>query len=146
LSYHPKPKDKKKEPKPPIRIFKGGREICRMISKEGRDIYAARRKQCWERQNGICYLQITEQCKKKGGRLALSMATLDHENGRGGGKRDDRVEIPDPKNHGKMIWQHGAACMECNIKKGSRSLKSIRKEQEEGYKEGDEEFDGILFS
>lgn len=43
-------------------------------------------------------------------------ATFEHEYCRGGGKRDDRTELPDG------TWVNGAAHMACNYWKGSRHI------------------------
>ena len=61
----------------------------------------------WERQKGICCLYgFLPECP---GKLLLKEATFDHENerGAGGGKRDDRILLPETETW--MKWQNGLA-------------------------------------
>ena len=107
----PKPKDQKKYPIP-VRVFKDGREACNLLIKAGKDEYARRIREMWERQGKMCCLYgRVEGCP---GKLALAEATFEHEAGRGhgGGHRDDRILV-----NGKYI--NGAAHFICNSKKGS---------------------------
>jgi hypothetical protein len=122
LPAHPKPQDQKQAPVA-VRVFRGGREACNMLTKEGRDIYRQRVRYMWERQDHICCLRgHIPECP---GKLNWSEATFDHEvpRGYGGGERDDRIEIT-VKRRGivKVLWQNGAAHPECNISKGSRRI------------------------
>jgi hypothetical protein len=78
----------------------------------------------WERQGGMCGLQISSKCTKK---LSLGLAHFDHSQGRGlggsrggAGKRDDRILID-----GKPV--NCAACFYCNAEKGSRRLDALEK-------------------
>ena len=113
----PKPKDQKKPPKPAVKVFAGGREVCDQLTKAGRDEYLRRVRVMWERQGRNCGLQISPQCKARGGGLLIGEAQFDHSFGRGmgGGKRDDRIEI-----NGKPI--NMSVCCWCNSLKGSRPV------------------------
>ena len=114
----PKPKDVKK-PKPAIRIFADGREVCDLTTKAGSDEYHRRKWEMRTRQNNRCCLEgHVEGCS---GFLAKVDTTFEHEDGRTGGKRDDRIERLNPKT-GKMEWINGAAHFWCNTRKGSRRV------------------------
>lgn len=104
----------KKPPKPAVKIYPDGREVC-SETKAGKDEYHRRKRVMWERQDKQCGLQISPQCPK---RMPLSMATFDHTDprGMGGARRDDRIEVD-----GKP--QNMAVCCWCNSKKGSRRMK-----------------------
>ena len=115
----PKPKD---APKPLSEAFKtlpDGREICFTVgtvnqSRRGRIEYRRRTLAMRERQGGRCCLEMyAPMCP---GTLKPQEATFEHEHGRGGGKRDDRIELPDG------TWINGAAHALCNIWKGSRHI------------------------
>jgi len=97
--------------------YPDGREECETKSKKGREEYARRTRDMWERQHHMCRLQISDQCKAKRGRLLITEAEFDHEDGRGmgGSHRDDRIEV-----NGKP--QNGAVCHWCNTLKGSRRI------------------------
>jgi hypothetical protein len=80
----------------------------------------------WERQGGMCGLQVSRKCIKK---LPLRLAHFEHSDGRGlggssggAGKRDDRILID-----GKPL--NCAACFYCNAEKGSRRLDVFEKEK-----------------
>jgi hypothetical protein len=103
----------------PIRSYRDGREVVRTSTRAGRQLYRLRLRIMWERQAGLCGLQISKQCPIK---LPLRLAQFDHSNGRGmggssggAGKRDDRIVID-----GKPV--NCAACVYCNAEKGSRRL------------------------
>ena len=121
---YPKPKDQKKPPKPAVKVYADRREVCNMNCKEGRDIYAGRVREMWERQNRKCGLQISPQCKARNGRLLINEATFDHSQcrGMGGAKRTDRIwdESGRPMNM--------AVCCFCNSMKSSRSLSDFMKD------------------
>ena len=105
----------KKPPKPAVRIFEGGREVCDLTTKAGRDEYERRKDLMHKRQAGICCLYgKAPMCP---GRLRRAEAMFEHEDGRGsgGGKRDDRIEVD-----GKP--QNGVAHPLCNSWKGSRRI------------------------
>jgi hypothetical protein len=97
-------------------VHRDGREVCitalnHPLGAEGRAEYKRRLEVMWERQKGYCCLHgFIAECP---GKLLLGEATFEHENGRAGGKRDDRVELPDG------TWINGAAHMLCNGIKGS---------------------------
>ena len=90
--------------KPPIHTFPDGREVC-AATPVGRREYRRRTSAMRERQGNLCCL-----C---GLYLSEEEATFEHQNGRGGGKRDDRIEVD-----GK--WINGAAHFWCNNEKGSK--------------------------
>jgi len=107
--------------KPAVRVFRDGREWCNLLTKEGRDEYARRKRLMWERQGKRCCLEFwVSGCP---GRLALADAVFEHQAGRGsgGGHRDDRIEKLDPKT-GKMMPFNGVAHAWCNNVKGSRKM------------------------
>lgn len=114
LPMFPKPGQVKKRQEA-IRVMRDGREICNMNCAEGRRIYADRVRQMWERQGRKCGLQISPQCKAKKGYLHIKEAQFDHEIPRGGGRRDDRIQI-----NGKNVSH--AVCGFCNCLRGSRKL------------------------
>lgn len=96
--------------------YPDGREKCDQSSKAGRDEYQRRKLDMWNnRQGRRCKLQISPQCKARAGRWPQDDVTFDHEDGRGGGKQDDRIEID-----GKPI--NAAVCWFCNSAKGSRRM------------------------
>jgi hypothetical protein len=132
LSYIKKPKDKKKDPKPAVKIYKDGREVCNMLTPTGRAEYRRRREEMWHRQGDRCSLQISPQCKAKKGKCAFDLVQFEHSDGRGfnGSHRDDRT-FKDGKNY------NSASCPYCNAQKASRRLEDLIDSGE---------FDGILFS
>ena len=81
---------------------------------EGRAEYKRRKEAMWERQKGICCLYgFLPECP---GKLEIKLATFEHEDGRGGGKRDDRISLPDG------TWINGVSHLMCNSLKGSRHI------------------------
>lgn len=114
----PKPKDMPRLDRGAFRTMDDGREICYTVgmvrqSLAGRKEYRARTLKMLERQGGRCCLEgYAPMCP---GVLSAEEATFEHERGRGGGKRDDRIEI-----NGK--WINGAAHAICNRWKGSRYI------------------------
>jgi hypothetical protein len=107
----PKPADIKGEPVT-VRVFKDGREACNLLTKSGRDEYGRRLREMWERQGKRCCLEgVIKECP---GKLALSDAVFEHQDGRGfsGGHRDDRI-----LKNGKFY--NGAAHAWCNSRKAS---------------------------
>lgn len=105
-------------PREAFKTFPDGREVCYTVgsvkqSLKGRKEYRRRIEQMLARQRGICCLHgHAPMCL---GLLALEEATFEHENGRGGGKRDDRIEV-------EGRWINGAAHYSCNNWKGSRRI------------------------
>lgn len=90
-----------------VRTMKDGREICQQQAKAGADEYRLRRMLMRDRQHclcALCGLWMTEE-----------LTTFDHERGRGGGKRDDRILID-----GR--WHNAAVHFACNSDKGSRQI------------------------
>ena len=106
----PKPKS---PPKPAVKVFRDGREVCNLETKEGKEEYDRRKRAMWERQNKRCCLE--GKCPGCPGRLRWEDASFEHEAGRGGGKRDDRILVD-----GK--WQNGVCHHWCNRWKGSRRI------------------------
>ena len=115
----PKPKDKPKLLTEPFKVMPDGREICYVVgtvaqSLKGRAEYRKRVSAMWERQKGVCCLYGWLDCCP--GELSFSEATFEHENGRSGGRRDDRISLPNGD------WINGAAHGLCNSAKGSRRI------------------------
>lgn len=101
--------------------FPDGREVCDLNSAKGRAEYMRRKRLMWERQAGICCLAgEAPMCPVK---LNWGDAMFEHEGGRGGGKRDDRIEVIEERN-GLTIKriQNGVAHAKCNSWKGSRRI------------------------
>lgn len=99
-----------------VRTYPDGREVCNQETKSGRSKYRWRTLEMLERQEGRCCLQYyAPMCP---GKLSEEESTFDHEGGRGagGGKRDDRIVLPDGR------WQNGACHARCNGWKGSRFI------------------------
>jgi hypothetical protein len=120
----PKPKDQKKQLPEAVHVFRDGREVCNLQTKEGHDKYERNKRVAWERQGHICCLHgFIPQCP---GKLNWADATLDHEipRGHGGGSQDDRIEVEEKQPDGtvKVRWQNGAAHFVCNGLKGSRRI------------------------
>jgi hypothetical protein len=111
-------------PKPPRRIipaviiYPDGREVCTK-TQAGRAEYKRRRNEAASRQNGLCGL-----C---GEPMTPQDVTFEHVDGRGsgGGHRDDRIWIPDPKNPDRMIPHNLAAHHHCNFRKGSKRISTL---------------------
>ena len=114
----PKPSQMRRE-LPHVKVFPDGREVCETRldhpeGAEGRAEYKRRKKAMWERQKGICCLYgFLPECP---GKLEIKLATFEHEDGRGGGKRDDRISLPDG------TWINGVSHLMCNSLKGSRHI------------------------
>jgi hypothetical protein len=108
-----------KKEQPAVKIMRDGREICNLLCKEGSDEYQRRKWKMRDRQNKRCCLE--EHIPDCPGFLAKEDTTFEHEEGRTGGKRDDRIERLNPKT-GKIEWINGAAHFWCNSKKGSRKI------------------------
>jgi hypothetical protein len=75
----PKPGMERKRVEP-VRTCRDGREIIRTSTRAGRELYRLRTQTMWERQDGMCGLQISTKCMKK---LPLRLAHFDHSDGRG---------------------------------------------------------------
>jgi hypothetical protein len=102
--------------------YAGGREVCDLLHKAGRDEYMGRIRTMWLRQKKRCCLEgCVEGCP---GVLRIAEATFEHQDGRGmdGGHRDDRIEKPDAET-GQMQPYNGAAHAWCNNRKGSVRMK-----------------------
>jgi hypothetical protein len=104
--------------------YPDGREVCQLTSKKGSDEYQRRKFVMLDRQGGRCGLQISPQCKTRGGRLPKAESQFGHEVSRSGGKQDDRIEVLDPKT-GKMKPQNRALCPWCNSLQGSRKMSTF---------------------
>lgn len=98
--------------KPDIIVRGDGKEICNPATPGGMFEYAWRVLLMWVRQDGRCC-----NCREE---LSLSESTFEHEDGRGAGKRDDRIAIFDPKSGRLERHQNGASHGWCNTKRGSR--------------------------
>jgi hypothetical protein len=115
----PKPKDKPRLDLSAVRVYRDSREVCitalnHPAGAEGRKEYKRRIAAMHKRQKGICCLYgFIPECP---GKLSLREATFEHEAGRGGGKRDDRIELPDG------TWINGVSHLLCNSTKGSRYI------------------------
>ena len=79
-----------------------GKEICDQTT-AGRREYVRRTAAMQERQNNLC-----AHCGKP-----MYVPCFDHENGRGAGKHDDRIEV-------EGIWQNAALHWTCNSERGSK--------------------------
>jgi hypothetical protein len=102
--------------RPAVKVMRDGREVCDLDTAAGRREYEKRTLDLWRRGNGRCCLEhAAPMCY---GRLLSVEATFEHEHGRGmgGGKRDDRITLPDGR------WINGAAHPQCNAWKGSRYI------------------------
>jgi hypothetical protein len=125
LPMFPKPGQMKKKPEP-IKVFSDGREKVNLNTAEGRAIYLGRKKIMYLRQDKRCCLfgKFTDGftgCagQLRDGRISFDMSMFEHEEGRTGGKIDDRIE---KMVNGKMKWINGVACPFCNSHKGSRKI------------------------
>lgn len=97
-----------------VRTYPCGREVCNQETPSGRAEYRWRTVEMLARQGGRCCLEMyAPMCP---GRLVEAEATFEHEHGRAGGKRDDRIVLPDG------TWINGAAHALCNGWKGSRYI------------------------
>jgi hypothetical protein len=122
VTAFPKPKDTKRQPVDAVAVRPDGREVCDLNTSAGRLAYKRKVRDMADRQSGICCLfGHSPVCHPRGLLLGYTV-TFEHEQGRGGGKRDDRIEKPDPENPGKVIRINGAAHMTCNSWKGSRFI------------------------
>ena len=90
-------------PKPAVKVYRDGREVCSETT-AGKAEYVRRRRVAWEDQKGICSI-----CHLP---VSWEEATSDHKNprGMGGGSRDDRQE------------NINAVHYRCNSEKGSRRV------------------------
>ena len=114
IAAFPKPKDIKHVTEA-VRVYPDGREVCSNTF-HGRQEYRRRVLAMLERQVGRCCLEAyAPMCP---GSLSENGATFEHEGGRGagGGKRDDRVSLPDG------TWINGASHYLCNTWKSSRFI------------------------
>jgi hypothetical protein len=97
-----------------VHAMRDGREICNIRNPVGRAEYRRRTLDMRTRQSNRCCLELyAPMCP---GPLREDEATFEHEGGRGGGKRDDRIVLPDG------TWINGAAHALCNGWKGSRYI------------------------
>lgn len=108
ITPHPKPGKRKREW---IKVYPDGREVLNLDTKRGLEEYRNRRLEMARRQNWSCCL-IPFGCGCHPRSLNTQTITFEHENGRGAGKRDDRIE-----KNGR--WLNGASNFDCNGWKGS---------------------------
>jgi hypothetical protein len=102
---------RKWEGKPAVIVRRDGKEVCNLKTSAGWAEYKWRIVLMWVRQDGICCNCWLE--------LKLSEATFEHEDGRGAGRRDDRIAIFDEE--GRFVRHlNGASHEWCNHKRGSR--------------------------
>lgn len=94
-----------------VKTYPDGREICDMKTAEGRREYKRRTLEMAERQKW--------RDPWDGQFMSEEHVTFDHEQSRGGGKRDDRILKPDG------TWQNAAMGIFNNILKGSKRYKWI---------------------
>jgi hypothetical protein len=94
-------------PKPSVKVYPDGREVCNLRVKAGKQEYYTRTIMMLERQKMLCAICLHG--------IHYIWAEFDHEAGRGsgGGHRDDRIEVD---GH----WQNAAVCRGCNSRKGSQ--------------------------
>ena len=102
-----------RETTPALYLYDDGREVCRKNA-AGRALYRQRTVDMVRRQDRRCCLE--GYCPVCPGALREKYATFDHENGRGGGKQDDRITLPD----GTLI--NGSCHLWCNSWKASRRI------------------------
>ena len=135
-SAFPKPSQKNGRPKPAVRVYRDGREVCDLTTKAGCEEYKRRIEVMRLRQEKKCYL-----C---GYFLRRDEATFDHQDGRGhgGGFRDDRIvkpkQIIDPLTGEKktvVVPINGAAHFRCNARKGSIRLDRFLTEELSSFPE-----------
>ena len=93
-----------------LTIYPDGREVCNDTA-EGLELYARRRIDMARRQGWKCAISGQMMCVDQG---YWNSVSFDHQNGRGGGKRDDRIW---DKNGNPM---NAAVCYGSNIVKGSK--------------------------
>lgn len=93
-----------------IKVYPDGREVADRAECQRRTVLM------WQRQNGMCCYQLTQECRKYP-YISLAHAVFAHEHcrGMGGGKRDDRIEVNGQR-------QNGASCWACNSFVGSRNV------------------------
>jgi hypothetical protein len=92
-------------------VYRGGREVCQNNA-AGDALYKHRTQLMMVRQGWICCI-----CKDPSRPISVaSGVTFEHTDlrGMGGGRRDDRIELPDG------TWINGAAHGFCNAEKGSK--------------------------
>jgi hypothetical protein len=102
----------------PAVIKHGEKEICTKTD-AGREEYWDRTIQMAFRQNWICGCGCGENLYFTEHPFRETNITFDHQNGRGAGKRDDRIEVVID---GKRVWQNAALRYGCNVRKGSRRI------------------------
>lgn len=111
ITPHPKPGKRKREW---IKVYPDGREVLNLETQRGLAEYIDRKWKMADRQGWICCLSgHISNCP---GGMAGVEFTFEHESGRGGGKRDDRISLPT----GQII--NGASHLYCNLAKGSRFI------------------------
>lgn len=108
-----------------LHLYRDGREVCRRDTIVGRALYRGRTLDMLKRQKGRCCLEF--YCPTCTGFLKKEEASFEHEDGRGGGKRDDRIVLPDGR------WINGAAHVLCDGWKGSRFIDYNRSLQDDRY-------------
>lgn len=106
----PRRKPRRKRPelfhytKEAVKIFRDGREVCNTRTVSGQREYKRRIAAMMKRQGGLCC-----NCQI----LIVGKPTFEHENGRGAGKQDDRIEVDGKPQNGASHWV-------CNYERGSK--------------------------
>jgi len=93
-----------------VHVYPDLREVCSDTAAGKREYFSRTRKMA-ARQDEICPM-----CKR-----FMTNPSFDHQCSRGGGKRDDRIEVDGQ-------WQNAAMCYTCNSLKGSRRYHWINRE------------------
>ena len=98
---YPKPKDQKRPRREAVKIMRDGREIC-SDTPRGWLEYVRRKLLMLERQGFICASRKSPECL---GSINLVTAVFHHSSGRGGGKRDDRIEVNGVEQNQALCWR-----------------------------------------
>ena len=121
LPAYPKPSQIRQQ-RPAVKVFAGGREVCDMTTKAGRDEYRNRVRIMWERQgkkmrfNDFATMQGEEW---QAAQLMKQPSSIVGHVGWGGSRRTDAIIDKEGK------WLNMAACCWCNSLKSSRPLEEF---------------------
>jgi hypothetical protein len=89
-----------------VKYFNDGREVCIIASAAGKRKYNSRKMEMRDRQNELCCL-----C---GQWMREDDTSFEHQFGRGAGRQDDRIVLPD------RTRINGASHYRCNGARGSK--------------------------
>lgn len=106
------------------KVYSDGKEVLNLKTKRGREEYDRRTMAMWERQGHKCALVIHQFCKENRGKWQPMEIFFDHENLRGVGRQDDRIEITDPDTGAVRQLNH-AVCSWCNTQRGSQKWDAV---------------------